>query len=250
VYTIRIKTAVIAESKPQPSWAEAAIFKLITHQSQQINELQQKVDTLQKLKPPLNAQAAQLFRSVKDVAANSIQQVKERAQQLPQDIKQFLGDKISQVQQGLVNLFGTTKATISNQANQVQQAVVERVDTAKNTISGKVSQVKDSVEQRLADVSALALDNASRWLVNKFGKEIDGTGDKAWKGKDYTFTVSGEHTSISNKDGRAIALNGNFTAAATAQDAGKLAKLPQDVQQAAQKLQSQHKQAVGGGLKR
>ena len=241
---------LIASSQTQPSWADAAIFTLLTHQSQQINELQQKVDSLQKLKPPLNAQVAQLFRSVRDVAANSIQEVKERAQQLPQDIQQFLGDKVSQVQQAVARLFGTTKDVLSNKTNQVQQAVVERVDTAKNAISGKVSQVKDSVDQRLADVSASALDTASRWLVNKFGKDIDGTGDKAWKGKDYTFTVSGEHTSISNKDGHCIALNGNFTSAASAQDAGKLAKLPQDVQQAVQKLQSQQKQVAGGGLKR
>lgn len=241
---------LIASSQPQPGWAENVIFKLLTHQSQQINELQQKVDSLQKLKPPLNAQVAQLFGSVKDAAANSIQQVKERSQQLTQDIKQFLGDKATQVQQAVVERVDTAKSAISNKASQVQQAVVERIDTTKEAISGHVTQVKDSVEQRLADVSAKALDNASRWLVNKFGKDLDGTGDKAWKGKDYTFTISGENTSISNKSGQMIARNGNLTAAATAQDVGKLAKLPQDVQQAVQKLQTQQKQVAVGGLKR
>jgi len=240
----------IAQRQPQLGWAESAIVNLLVHQSQQLNELQQKVDSLQKLKPPLNAQVGQLFRSVKDVATNSIQQVKERAQQLPQDIKQFLGNKVSQVQQAVVERVDIASLAVSSKATQVHQAVVERIDTASLAISSKAAQVKDSVDQHLADVSAKALDKASRWLVNKFGKDLDGTGDKAWKGKDYTFTVSGENTSIANKNGQAIAKNGNLTAAATAQDAGKLSKLPQDVQQAAQKLQSQHKQVAGVGLKR
>ena len=132
----------------------------------------------------------------------------------------------------------------------LQVTVVNQVNVTKQAAMGKVAEVRDSVERSFADLSAKALDSANRWLVNKFGKDLDGSGAKVWTGKDYTFTTSGENTSIFNKSGQEIARDGKLTLAATVQDVSKLSNLPQDVLHVAQKLQHQQSQVAGASLKR
>lgn len=218
---------LIAENQQKPEWSENAILQLLSHQSQQINELQQKLDRLQQMRSPLNTQVAKFFGELKNAAVISLQQVQQRAQQLPQDLKQFLGNK----------------------ANEVQLGASERVNATKAAAIGKVVELKDAAERSIADLSAKALDSASRWLVHQFGKDSQATGVKVWSGNEYTFTASNQNTSIFNKSGQEIARDGKLTSAATGLDANRLSQLPQDVQQIAQKLQHQPKQTTSVGLK-
>ena len=240
---------LIAENQQNPDLAENAIFKLLAYQSQQLNELQQQLDALQKRKPPLNIQVNKFFDSLKHTAANSIQEVKQRAQQLPQDISQLLGNKATQIQETVVERVNAVKQDVIDKVDDLKVTVVNQVNVTKEAAMGKVAEIRDSVDLSLADLSAKALDSAHRWLVNKFGKELDGSGDKVWKGKDYTFTTSGQNTSIFNKSGQEIARDGKLTLAATEQDASKLTKLPQDVLHLTQKLHHQS-QVAGVSLKR
>lgn len=218
---------LIAENQHKPEWAENAILQLLSHQSQQINELQQKLDRLQQMRAPLNNTVAKFFGKLKNAAAISLQQVQQRAQQLPQDLRQFLGNK----------------------ANEIQQGAIERIDATKAAAMGKVVELKDAADRSIADFSAKALDSASRWLVHQFGKDSQGTGVKVWSGNEYTFTASNQNTSIFNKSGQEIARDGKLTSAATTRDANRLSQLPQDAQQIAQKLQHQQKQTTSVGLK-
>lgn len=233
----------------QPDLVSDAILNLLTYQSQQLEQMQQKLDALQKMTPPLNAQVGQFFNSLRNAAANSIQEVKQRSHQLPQDIRQFLGNKATEIQQAVVERVNTVKQDVIGKVDDFKATVVNHVNATKEAAIGFVTDVRDSVDQSLADMSAKALDTANRWLVNKFGKDQDGTGVKVWAGKDYSFTASLQHTAILNKSGQEIARNGKLTPAATQQDASRLSKLPQDIQQIAQKLQHQQKQTAGVGLK-
>lgn len=236
-------------TQQQPDLASDAILNLLAYQSQQIEQMQQKLDALQKMNPPLNAQVGQFFNSLKNAAANSIQEVKQRSHQLPQDIRQFLGNKAAEIQQAVAERVNTVKQDVIGKVDDFKATVVNHVNATKEAAIGFVADVRDSVDQSLADMSAKALDTANRWLVNKFGKDQGETGVKVWAGKDYSFTASGQHTSILNKSGQEIARDGKLTSAATQQDASRLSKLPQDIQQIAQKLQHQQKQVAGVGLK-
>jgi hypothetical protein len=228
---------LIAVKQQNPDIAENAIFQLMAYQATQINQLQQKLEAMEKIKP-LDHRIGALIENINKTAAQALNTVKERSQSFPQDIKQFFGEKANQIQESAL-------AKVQN----LKKGIVDGVTHLQETVVSHAIAVKDAVESRVADALGHALYKTNHWLANRYGQD-NGTGVKVYdKGHQYTFTASGLSASIFDKAGRELVKNGHFTEHASQQDISKLSQLPKDVQQASQALAEQQQQKAGVGMK-
>jgi hypothetical protein len=91
--------SLIAEHKQNPDRFENAIFQLLVDQTTRINQLEQKLESMNQ-KKPLNA-FNRWLGGLQQKGKEALQELRGRAEQIPQDVLQVVGDTKNKIQDNL-----------------------------------------------------------------------------------------------------------------------------------------------------
>lgn len=202
--------SLIAQQQQSPEVVENAIFQMMVYQTTRINQLEQKLESMSRVKP-VNTKVNKWLDSLQQQALGSVKNLNERAKQIPQDIGKFLGNIAAEIQANAKVLIKDTRAEI--------------VDMA--------SDIKSSSKRMIADVAGNALNAGTRFLAERFGED-NGAGVKAFKGEHLVIMASNNHSGIYSKEGKELVKDGQFVSAVTPDQLSRIAQVPAEAQKLAQ----------------
>lgn len=202
--------SLIAQQQQSPEVVENVIFQMMVYQTTRINQLEQKLESMSRVKP-VNTKVNKWLDSLQQQALGSVKNLNERAKQIPQDIGKFLGNVAAEIQTNAKVLIKDTRAEI--------------VDIA--------SDIKSSSKRMIADVAGNALNAGTRFLAERFGED-NGAGVKAFKGDHLVIMASNNHSGIYSKEGKELVKDGQFVSAVTPDQLSRIAQVSAETQKLAQ----------------